>query len=169
MALENWECLRHRGSPARSSCRSPLAYKNRLKNELRRVKPKLPKHRTELLSIQATMATVASPATPKWKGRFKRRYSKGNMQIETPKEADNGLGRSLSAARKEKKKGGGSLIKRLFSPRDGDENHPPNDSLAHPASPSSLASVEVNIRIDLLDRSIQSFFCVCVKISFVLS
>lgn len=91
------------------------------------------------------------------------------MQIETPKEADNGLGRSLSAARKEKKKGGGSLIKRLFSPRDGDENHPPNDSLAHPASPSSLASVEVNIRIDLLEKIHPKFFFVCKNLIFVLS
>lgn len=100
------------------------------------------------------MATLASPGrgastpTRKWKNRLMGK--KKNFQPETPREADNGVGRSLSASRKQRKKGG--IMRKLRGKKDYDTdatsfNHT-DSSPSNPQSPlseRSLQSVEVSL------------------------
>ncbi|KAL3939142.1 MAG: hypothetical protein SGBAC_006087, partial [Bacillariaceae sp.] len=98
----------------------------------------------------ATIASNRNPATPtkKWK-----RFSMGKKKIQDPpKEADNGVGRSLSASRSQRKKGGIMRKLRKSGSKKGEElegtsfNHT-ESSPSNPQSPSerSLRSVESEI------------------------
>ena len=101
------------------------------------------------------MATVAAPnrtpGTPnkKWKTRF---MGKKKVQADPPKEDDNGIGRSLSASRNQRKKGG--IMRKLRGSKkdeelEGTSFHHAESSPSNPQSPSvrSMHSVEVSFRI----------------------
>jgi hypothetical protein len=87
--------------------------------------------------------------TKKWKNRLsigKSKNSKKLLATETPKEADNGFGRSLAASRKERKKGGMMRKLRRNSKKDESYESDAGDSVSpsNPQSPYSVGTVEVS-------------------------
>lgn len=118
----------------------------------------------------ATTATAAPksgdlPPRAGWKNRFMKRGSKGGAQ-DGPKEADNGLTRSLSAKRNQKKKGSGLIRKLGFnsfrkerpealntefpSVMNDASDSSPGSNPQSPFSTDSYVSIEVREEIALL-------------------
>jgi hypothetical protein len=111
----------------------------------------------------ASPGRPATTPTKKWKNRLMGK--KKNFQPETPKESDNGVGRSLSASRKQRKKGG--IMRKLRGKKDYETdatsfNHT-DSSPSNPQSPlseRSIHSVEVSFSaVRMENRTMYATVC----------